>query len=213
MCGSRVATAYSQPKGLAVNDKTKAANWAIAPARWEGEPRCPYADLAVFLEISKQAIGKRAIKEGWSKNANMSAIVDKAHAAADLKIFDEAAVMTNRSSLVDDQTAIFQHPSTNQVGLPDPKNTTPEVLAKAVETAAVEARSQILAQHRNEWPVVRNQIYKALKGADNELAKLAAAAMKLVQDGERKAWGLDSGGDDRPVRIVIERTEGVRVVR
>ena len=70
---------------------------------------------------------------------------------------------------------------------------------------------------RTEWAAARNQIYKALKSGDNEqakLAKLAGETLKLVQEGERKAWGLD-GGENEPgqVRIVIERQEGVRVVQ
>lgn len=63
---------------------------------------------------------------------------------------------------------------------------------------------------------MRSELYKALKTRDAEgvrLAKGAAETFKLMQDGERKAWGIDAGGDATPTRIVIERTEGVRVVR
>ena len=60
------------------SDKTNAANWAIARARWEGEPRCSYADVADFLGISKQAVGKRAVKEGWTKKLNLPAIAGRA---------------------------------------------------------------------------------------------------------------------------------------
>ena len=81
----------------------------------------------------------------------------------------------------------------------------------------MDARAQILTRHRQEWPAVRAQLYKAIKSTDYDQArtvKAAAEAMKVVQDGERKAWGIDAGGDDnKPTRIVIERTEGVRVVR
>lgn len=205
-------------------EKTKAANWAIARARWEGEPRCSYSDLTDFLGISKQAIAKRAKKDGWAKKLTMSNIIDKVHAAADRKISREAAVPSKGKGVVvagvkPGESAPAGSPTSAVVpaAIPDSKNATPEMLAQAVEDAAVDARAQILTRHRNEWPAVRNQIYKALKSSDIEtakLAKIAAETLKLVQDGERKAWGLDAG-ETPPgqVKIVIERTEGVRVVR
>jgi hypothetical protein len=200
--------------------KIPEANWAIARARWEGEPRCSYSTLANFLEISKQAVAKRANKDGWQKKVNMAEIVDKAHAAADRKQVREAATQGKMGGSVD--------AGANPVGLgradpvipafvPDSRTPTAEMLATAVEDVAVNARAELLKKHRNEWPAVRNQVYKSLKGAGDvegmKLAKVAAEALKLTQDGERKAWGVDAGGDDKPTRIVIERTEGVRVVR
>jgi len=206
------------------NDQTTAANWAIARARWEGEPRCSYADLTDFLGISKQAIGKRAVKEGWTKKINMRKIVETAHAVADQRIARDAALPSDGAGLVDDSANLTTWVAADSpaaavipVPVPDSRHATPEMLAQAVENAAVDARAQILKRHRSEWVAARNQIYKALKSGDNaqaKLAKLAGETLKLIQDGERKAWGLDSGETEAgQVRIVIERQEGVRVVR
>ncbi|HEX7641986.1 MAG TPA: hypothetical protein VF472_07190 [Burkholderiaceae bacterium] len=205
------------------SDKTNAANWAIARARWEGEPRCSYADVADFLGISKQAVGKRAVKEGWTKKLNLPAIAGRAHAIADKSIAREVMDASTSPGVVDDQplhsAAVSPErpiPGTNPGTIPDSKNATPEMLAQAVEDAAVDARAQILKRHRTEWVAPRNQIYKALKSTDIEQAKLAkitAETLKLIQDGERKAWGLDTGEMEQgQVRIVIERQEGVRIV-
>ena len=205
------------------SDKTNAANWAIARARWEGEPRCSYADLADFLGISKQAVGKRAVKEGWAKKLNMSAIAGRAHAVADHGISREVVDAPKLPDAVDDQPIPRAalppgEPAHAAIprAIPDSKNATPEMLAQAVEDAAVDARAQILKRHRTEWVAPRNQVYKALKSTDIDqakLAKLAAETLKLIQDGERKAWGLDNGeAESGQVRIVIERQEGVRIV-
>jgi hypothetical protein len=190
------------------NDKTHAANWAIARARWEGEPRCSYADLADFLGISKQAVGKRAIKEGWTKKLNLTAIAGRAHTVADRHIAREAVDAPKLPGSVDEQSPSSATLPYSGVALgavtqaiPDSKNATPEMLAQAVEDAAVDARAEILKRHRTEWVAPRNQIYKALKSTDIDqakLAKLAAETLKLIQDGERKAWGLDNGEEQGP---------------
>lgn len=198
-------------------------NWAIARARWEGEPRCTFSDLVDFLGISKQGVAKRANKDQWQKKVTMAALVDKAHAAADRKITKDAAARPKGkgpvvAALKPGEWTAPGSPAAAVIpaALPDSRNPTPEMLAQAVEDVAVDARATILARHRNEWPAVRSELYKALKTRDADgarLAKIAAETFKLVQDGERKAWGIDAGGDDKPTRIVIERTEGVRVVR
>lgn len=195
------------------NDKIKTANWAIARARWEHQPSCSYSDLTDFLDVSKQAIAKRAAKDGWRKKVNLAAIMHKAHAAADSKISGEATLPSKQPVMVDD---LPRHKTVVVAAFPNGKDATPEMLAQAVEDVAVDARAQILVRHRNEWTAVRNQLYKALKVGDSDgakLAKMTSEIMKLMQDGERKAWGIDAGGDDKPTRIVIERTEGIRVVR
>jgi hypothetical protein len=70
-----------------------------------------------------------------------------------------------------------------------------EALRLGVEADAVNIRSEILAGHRKEWEAPRAIIYEALKTKDFEKAKLGkitAEGLKIVQDGERKAWALDA---------------------
>jgi len=153
----------------------------------------------------------------------MTVIAERAHAVADQNIAREAAQASKHPGLVDDQSIVGALTSPGSLAadvipqaIPHSKHATPDMLAQAVEDVAVDARAQILKRHRTEWVAPRNQIYKALKSGDTEqakLAKLAAETLKLIQDGERKAWGLESGETEGgQVKIIIERQEGVRVV-
>lgn len=74
--------------------------------------------------------------------------------------------------------------------------------------AAVEARASIIGRHRTEWNAPRQLAYEAVKTRDinkAKLAKMTAETLKLVQEGERKAWGLDVGGDNK-ITVTVERT-------
>jgi hypothetical protein len=188
--------------------------WGVARTRWEGEPRCTFVDIAELLTVSKQAVAKRADREGWVKKLNMSELAERAHVAADAKIASEGMSANNAVLAIGDaQTDI---PTVSTV-IPANGSANPDTLARAVEDAAVDARAQILKRHRTEWAAARSQIYKALKTGDNDgakLAKLTGETLKLIQDGERKAWGLDNGESEAgSMRIIVERHEGVRIVR
>ncbi len=191
-----------------------ASMWSIARSRWEGEPRCTFVDIADFLKVSKQAVAKHANQQGWVKKLDMSALAERAHVAADAKIASEGLSANNAVLAIGDV-----HPDIPTVSPVIPANgsANPDTLARAVEEAAVDARAQILKRHRTEWAAARSQIYKALKSGDNDgakLAKLAGETLKLIQDGERKAWGLDNGESEAgSMRIIVERHEGVRIVR
>ncbi len=85
---------------------------------------------------------------------------------------------------------------------------TEEAERKTSELAAVEARANIITRHRTEWNAPRQLAYEAVKNRDMDkakLAKIAAETLKIVQEGERKAWGLDVNGDNK-ITVTIERT-------
>lgn len=96
---------------------------------------------------------------------------------------------------------------------------TEEKLAGAVATsdplkreAAADAeatrRAEVGKRHRDEWSAARALSYGAMKSKDFEAAKLAkisAETLKIIQEGERKAWGLDPAGTAPPVTVVVER--------
>jgi hypothetical protein len=188
--------------------------WGIARARWESEPRCTFVDIAEFLKVSKQAVAKHANQQGWVKKLDMIALAERAHVAADAKIASEGMTVSNPALTVGDAAADL--PTVTTV-IPASGSANPDTMARAVEDAAVDARAQILKRHRTEWAAARSQIYKALKTGDNDgakLAKLTGETLKLIQDGERKAWGLDNGESEAgSMRIIVERHEGVRIVR
>ena len=85
--------------------------------------------------------------------------------------------------------------------------------AAVVETAAevaIDMRAQLLDRHRKEWGAIRQLVYRNLKagafGDQCKLAKISAETLQIVQSNERKAYGLDKGGDgDTSVTVVIDR--------
>ena len=78
---------------------------------------------------------------------------------------------------------------------------------QAREQTAVDLRAQVLDRHRKEWAAPRQLSYEAVKARDFEKAKLAkitSETLKIIQDGERKAWGLDVAAE-KAVTVVVER--------
>lgn len=69
----------------------------------------------------------------------------------------------------------------------------PKKKAEAVDAAA-EAKAAVVQRHRDEWKQQEDLAAEAVSSRDFELAKLAkitAETIRIRQEGERKAWGLD----------------------
>ena len=69
----------------------------------------------------------------------------------------------------------------------------PKKKAEALERAA-EEKANVVQRHRDEWKQQEDLAKEAVANKDFELAKLAkitAETIKIRQEGERKAWGLD----------------------
>jgi hypothetical protein len=83
--------------------------------------------------------------------------------------------------------------------------------AQAIDEA-VEIRARVIEKHRSDWKEHRNQFDIADIARDFELgksAKITAEMIKIRQEGERKAYGLDeqSNGqndDVQPVAITVQ---------
>lgn len=166
-------------------------DWAKGRVMWEADPQLTYSDIAKVVGVSKQAVAGRAKRDGWKKVANQSEVTRRAYEAADIQTAreDSGLTLADRSPLD---------------------------ASSAAMTAAVDVRARVLGRHRKEWDGVRNQLYQALKLQDFDKAKLAkitSEAMRIIQDGERKAHGLDqedkSGPNEGKTVIVIERRDGV----
>lgn len=79
--------------------------------------------------------------------------------------------------------------------------------------AAVEIRAKLLEQHREDWKEHREQFTLPDIAANFELgksAKITAEMLKIRQEGERKAYGLDEqqtqeSKSAEPMQIVIKR--------
>src|SRR5690606_13093084 len=122
---------------------------------------------AINLNVSDEAIRKRAGNEGWATRASLKAVVERAHAKADAKVGGTA-------------------------GEKDGEPTTDE---------AIDLRAAVIEKHREEWGEHRRLF--TLEGMLGEeglgvarVAKTAAEAIKIRQEGERKAWGLDAISED-----------------
>mgnify|MGYP002619561445 CR=1 FL=1 len=79
-----------------------------------------------------------------------------------------------------------------------------------VQDVAVKLRAEIADRHRKEWQAARKLSYEAIQAKDFERAKLAkitSETIKIIQEGERKAWGLDAADPQAgPSVVVIERS-------
>ncbi|MFJ1253838.1 hypothetical protein [Cupriavidus sp. CuC1] len=184
-----------------------AQQWVLARARWEAEPLATFSDVAVWLGISKQGVQKHARLHGWRKRLDMPTLAARAHLKA-----DEQTVGTMGQDADGSQTEAPQVVAPGPVfpGLSRPAIPADVTLAQARKIAgdaAVDERAELLTRHRREWGAVRNLAYAAIKSKDliqARTAKTIAEAVKTIQDGERKSWGLDSG-DEGPVKVVVVR--------
>ena len=69
----------------------------------------------------------------------------------------------------------------------------PEKKAEAIEAEAGR-RANVQSRHRTEWDDHKELVVAAIVNQDFEMAKLAkitSETLKIRQEGERKAWGLD----------------------
>jgi hypothetical protein len=178
------------------------AEWAQARAVWEADPKVNYVHVAQEFGVTKQAVALRAKKDSWQKKADMPHIVREAHRAADQKSAPPTPI-GKKGAAAADKPKIERAPPAM---LP-----TPQDRAEAV-TRAVDHRAELLSRHRTEWEDVRSLVNEAITENDFDKAKLGkitSEATKIIQDGERKAWGIDQDqGDDKgKTTIIIERRD------
>ena len=150
--------------------------WELARKKWEVGPALNFVDIAKELGVTRQAVQRRAKREGWTRRATTREVVEKAHVKADRSTADLHDVSDRKLTEV-----------------------------------AVDLRAKVLERHRKEWDGVRQRVYEALRSGDFDRAKLgkiSAESIRIIQDGERKAWGLDVPAEQSgEVRVVVERRE------
>ena len=165
--------------------------------------------LAEVVGITKQAVSARmkrdtAAGDPWTKKVSMKEIAERAQAAADRASPPERREMPAVDGDVDGKVdrqfdrAVKEKeaagtPVTVPPGTPD----------------AVAERAAIISRHRREWSVSRGLVGVAVGKRDFDRAKLAkitSETLKIIQDGERKAWGLDAADPADKTVVVIERS-------
>lgn len=155
-----------------------AEQWTMVRQKYETDPRLSFADLASQFGISKQAIHKRATAEKWGRVVSLAELAARAQTKAD--------------RLVDGEVDATRLASIREAGVDE----------------AASRRAAVLDRHRREVDGPRKIVYQALQSGDIEKARLAKAvaeSLKIVQELERKAWGLDGDAQRGERVIVIER--------
>lgn len=173
------------PGRLVYGDEVKAA----ARALWEGDPKLSKRAVSdemniPYATIDRWSKGDEGRGEKWAKRTDDMS--QRAHAAAD-------TYKGKLSELGPEITTAQQR----------------QAETDAAEETAGELRGKVIGRHRKEWNVPRALVQEAVAARDfgkAKLAKITSEALKIIQDGERKAWGIDNGPDGAtPVTVVIER--------
>ncbi|MFX1684900.1 hypothetical protein [Paraburkholderia sp. A1RO-5L] len=201
--------------------------WAAARGIYESDPTITLQQIADSLGCSRAAVSMRIKRGGWVQRQPPQSIAERANAAADSKFEAEQREKAVES---DDRAPGVCEPDSDADGAADPTRAairpppvvpaippgTPEDQAgrMAVDTANG-ARAELVRQHRKEWGAVRSLAYASIKSRDMEAArhvKVVAESLKIVQDGERRAWGLDTDEKKPPtVQVSINRRAGVTI--
>lgn len=147
-----------------------ADEWGEVRSRWESDPREGYTWIVseMNLGVSDEAIRKRARNEGWAKKASLKTVVERAHARADVKV----------GSKVGEKVG-------GKVGEP-------------TTDLAIDLRAGVIEKHRDEWAEHRETFTLLLLTGEesglnmSRIAKMTAETIRIRQQGEREAWGLDA---------------------
>ena len=113
-----------------------------------------------------------------------------------------AGISTGQTATATTQTATATAPTvstvtTEKVTAGQGPTATAGIPAETMRTRAV-TREDILRRHKDEWTRHAELVDAALDDSDIELAKLAkvlAETMRIRQDGERRAWGINDKTD------------------
>lgn len=189
--------------------------WSLARARYEIDPLENFTRLSKDLKVSRQYVAKRATAEGWVKALDSGGLAHAANVAADKTPPPPLATIGQPPPMPPAPTPL------PAPGAPRPPETLVAPggsmdLAAAATTAAIAQRADILSRHRNEWRVARGLWQEVIAGRSKpnaELSKLAlrmTMGLKTIQEGERRAWGLDMPeapppGIQATVKVIVER--------
>ncbi len=168
--------------------------YAAARALYEGTPGMTFKQAAEKTGMGKSTLERRANAEGWKKcfgKLKPGEMTADAQSAADLfgRLMDEYG-----PEVTADQQEM--------------------VVAEVVHEVAVDIRGKMLDRHRTEWAAPRAMSAEAVRMRDADpdkafdrakMAKITAETLKIIQDGERKAHGIDAGDLPPGAVVVIDR--------
>lgn len=166
---------------------------AAARILYENTRGLTMAALAEKTGIAKRTLSRASREQGWAKKWAPSG-VESSQAGQDVAVI----------------AAHFEKKAEERANAPAPVEPTP--VADTISEPLPSELEALLQRHRREWAAPRAMSAEALKVRDSDpvrafekakLAKITAETLKLVQDGERKAHGLDVGVDVPKDRVVV----------
>lgn len=155
---------------------------------YEGTHGMSMNELTEITGIAKRTLVQRARDQDWRKHQSTKTgeSTDEALAAAE----------------------IFKNYTEKSTELVEETNSSVQILSQPLPTE----RDELLARHKQEWIAPRAMSaeavnmrnidpYKAMERA--KIAKITAETLKIMQESERKAHGLDVGVDVPPGHVVV----------
>lgn len=175
--------------------------WAQLRSDWEASPKQGIEWLSREhggpWDITAEAIRRKRIKDGeageaWAKPVNMGEVARKARLLADAAT---SSLVPGRLPPVGNLEPAESIERALGVGEAPPA----QPVGGDTEAAAVDVRSRLIETHRREWRVARGLAVRAVqeaqvaKGFDvARYAKMLTEILTAIQNGERRAWGLDA---------------------
>lgn len=165
--------------------------WDIARAVWESDPTMVDATVGKRFGVNAETVRVRRHKEGWKRDPDaLAKIAAHAHVDADNLGTDPNYGISGK----------LLH---NRV------KTRPVADISTAVDERVRVRAEVLDRHRKEVAMLRGRVYGAIKDDSRDklaFAKVATDTIKVIQDMERRAFGLDAIEGPLPGGVlVIER--------
>ncbi len=167
-----------------------------ARALYESTPGMSMPELARQTGISFATLTAWKREERWSRSPDRISLETLPEAARDAADRYQVKIDDLGPQITADQEA--------------------QVAETVVIETAVDMRARIIDRHRRELSVPRTLVAEALaiRKTDHakafelaKLAKITSETIKIVQDAERKAWGLDPQNSGDKVYVTIDRSE------
>ena len=164
--------------------------WAAARALYESKPGMSYPLLAAETGIPKSILQRRGLAEDWTKARDPAKLAEMSAAAQEV-----ADRFNGKAAEYGDEISADQKAA---------------AVAELVHDTAILERGKVIDRHRREWAAPRKLIYDGVKTRDFDLCKIAkwtAETLQVIQNAERRAWGLDqpAEADSKNTVVVIER--------
>ena len=166
--------------------RLKEEEWAVIRHEWENS-LASFNRLADTHNVDRASVSRKAAKDGWQRNPQLTAINEAAQLKADSRVDSDGNAVAYQRRRSD--------------------------IEPATQENAEDIRASVLVRHRMEWAVLekhRQEVLKILEeaqqGRDMELWRIAKIAMDSInvsmkalgvkQAGESRVWGLDSLADN-----------------